>query len=86
MIFIINCIIGGYNLVSRKFYWKGKGNVMKILFINFIFCYIYGSTIIDLYFSNNKKQSFSMKDKSNDFSLKVAVNCDKKNHIFNLLF
>ena len=56
---------------------------MKILFINFIFCYIYGSTIIDLCFSNNKKQSFS---KSYDFSLKVAVNCDKKNHIFNLLF
>ena len=25
-----------------------------------------------------KKQSFSMKDKSYDFSLKVAVNCDKK--------
>ena len=59
---------------------------MKILFINFIFCYIYGSTIIDVYFSNNKKQSFSMKDKSYDFSLKVAVNCDKKKHIFSLLF
>ena len=52
---------------------------MKILFINFIFCYIYGSTIIDVYFSNKKKkQSFSIKDKSYDFSLKVAVNCDKK--------
>lgn len=25
-----------------------------------------------------KKQSLSMKDKSYDFSLKVAVNCDKK--------
>lgn len=47
---------------------------MKILFINFIFCYIYGSTIIDVYFSNKKKkQSFSIKDKSYDFSLKVAV-------------
>lgn len=25
-----------------------------------------------------KKQSFSMKDKSYDFSLKITVNCDKK--------
>lgn len=25
-----------------------------------------------------KKQSFSLKDKSYDFSLKIAVNCDKK--------
>lgn len=52
---------------------------MKILFINFIFCYIYGSTIIDVYFSNNKKTIiFYERQVLSDFSLKVAVNCDKK--------
>ena len=28
--------------------------------------------------TTKKNQSFSIKDKSYDFSLKVAVNCDKK--------